>query len=85
MKRYYQFLILEQPKNKVVQDLVLFLTEKEYHEKSFQVAENLRKKGLAFNGRNHKRYFDFLTKDINDEYLKMKKFFAEKGINPKVR
>ena len=71
-KRYYHFLIILQPQNKVVKDLVLFITEKEYHEKCFNIAENLRKSGMSFNGRNANHYFDFLTRDINDEYLKVK-------------
>lgn len=72
-KRYYHFLIICQPQNKVVQDVVLFLTEREFHEKSFQIAEGLRKNGMAYNGKNNNHYFDFLTRDINDEYLKVKK------------
>lgn len=85
MKRYYHFLFIHQPDGKVVKDLVLFLSEKEMHEKCAKISFELQEKGISFNGKNHKSYIDFLTKDITDEYIKMKKFFAEKGINPKVR
>ena len=72
-KRYYNFIWILQPANKVVKDLVLYLTESEYHKKCAEIAFKMEESGLSFNGKNHLKYFDFLTRDINDEYLEVKR------------
>lgn len=80
MKRYYNFLIILQPQNKVVQDVVVHLTEEEMHEKSAKIAFGLEEKGMSFNGKNANHYFDFVTRDITDEYPKVRDFLKARGL-----
>lgn len=71
--KYYHVLLVLQPQNKVVEDFVLHMGEKEFNAYCFNVATQLEQKGLAFNGKNINHYYVFLTRDITEEYVKVKK------------
>lgn len=67
-KRYYHLIWILQPANKVVKDFVIFVTEKRFHEVCANISLYLLDKGLAYNGKNANRYYDFVTRDIDNEY-----------------
>ena len=62
--RYWEFSIVLFPQEKVVNQVVLKLTERRMHEKSAQIADGLVKQGMAFNGKNANHYFELVTREV---------------------
>lgn len=62
--RYWEFSILLFPQEKVVNQVVLKLTERQMHEKSAQISAGLVEKGMAFNGKNANHHFGLVTKEL---------------------
>ena len=62
--RYWEFSIVLYPQEKVVQQVVLKLTERRMHEKSAQITDGLARQGMAFNGRNANHYFELVTREL---------------------
>lgn len=72
MKRYYNFIVMLCPQEKVVKDIVVYMTEEEMHEASRNIVRGLDESGMSFNGKNANHHYVFLTKDIDKEYREMK-------------
>lgn len=64
MKKIYEFSIYLFPQEKVVQQVVLRLTEEEMHEKAAQIAFALDEKGMAYNGKNGNHHFGLVTREL---------------------
>ena len=62
--KYWEFSIVLFPQEKIVQQVVLKLTERQMHEKSAQIADGLVKQGMAFNGKNANHYFELVTREL---------------------
>lgn len=62
--RYWEFSIVLFPQEKVVEQLVLKLTERQMHKKSAEIANKMVENGMAFNGKNANHYFELLTKEL---------------------
>lgn len=77
MKKYYYFAIMLFPQEKVVKDFVLYCTEKEMHEKSFQIVKGLDAASMSFNGKNANHHFGLMTKEVPSPE-EMNKIFGKK-------
>ena len=62
--RYWEFSIVLFPQEKVVNQVVLKLTERQMHEKSAKISAGLVEKGMAFNGKNANHHFGLVTKEL---------------------
>lgn len=62
--RYWEFSIVLFPQEKVVQQVVLKLTERQMHEKSAAIAAGLEEKGMAYNGKNENHHFGLMTREL---------------------
>ena len=62
--RYWEFSIVLFPQEKVVNQVVLKLTERQMHEKSAKIAVGLDEQGMSFNGKNANHYFQLVTKEL---------------------
>lgn len=64
VKRYWEFSIFLFPQEKVVQQQIVVLTERQMHEKSAAISENLEKSGMAFNGKNGSHHFGLAVREL---------------------